>query len=199
MLKTVKRRSKAVGLELIVCSVSVLLFQLPFCHQSACLKTPSNDTDVVGYRVYSGTASRNYGSPVAVGNPTGRPSRAGDGVTYYFAATSIDREGDESDFRTRRLLWRRRAASGSAQRFDWLCDAVGRRHAGGIAGSAGGFSFSVSGSCQLSIPSSNPSDEPGQTGFPCRPTRAVHFHGHERRQMRQCFYRRFTFRLELNL
>jgi len=28
----------------------------------------SNDTDVVGYRVYSGTASRNYGSPVAVGN-----------------------------------------------------------------------------------------------------------------------------------
>ena len=77
------------------------LSQLPVvAAQSVVLAwVPSSSTNVVGYRIYYGTASLNYYSQVTVGN-TNRAAVSGlaDGVTYYFAATSIDNAGDESAF-----------------------------------------------------------------------------------------------------
>jgi len=194
MLKTVKRRSKPLDFELIVCSVSVLLFQLPvLATQSVVLEwTPSNDTDVVGYRVYSGTASRNYGSPVAVGN-TNRTTISGlaDGVTYYFAATSIDSEGDESDFSNEAIIVAPSAASGFG--FSVSTGYVTRSAAATLAalpGSAGGFSFSVSGvaSYQYVVQSStNLTDwvsvQTNTAPFTFTDTNAA--------KLRQCFYRTF--------
>ena len=58
----------------------------------------SADPDVSGYKIYFGTSSRNYGSPVIVGNTTSCTiSNLSDGVTYYFAATAMD-SSSESDY-----------------------------------------------------------------------------------------------------
>jgi fibronectin type 3 domain-containing protein len=60
---------------------------------------PSSDPGAVGYKVYFGSASGNYTNSITVGNVTSFivPGLA-DGTTYYFAATTYDEEGDESDF-----------------------------------------------------------------------------------------------------
>src|ERR1039457_879598 len=101
MSEIVCRGTKHIVFELILCGVSVLLSPLPVAAaQSAVLAwIPSSSTNVVGYRIYYGTASLNYYSQVTVGN-TNRAAVSGlaDGVTYYFAATSIDNAGDESAF-----------------------------------------------------------------------------------------------------
>lgn len=60
---------------------------------------PSPDTNVIGYNIYYGTASRSYTNEVSLGNISSATiSGLVGGVTYYFAATSYDATGDESDF-----------------------------------------------------------------------------------------------------
>jgi len=56
-------------------------------------------TNVTGYRVYYGVASRNYSNSVVAGNVTTNtvPGLAG-GVTYFFAVTAYDARGLESTF-----------------------------------------------------------------------------------------------------
>ena len=101
MSETVCRGTKHIVVELILSSVLMWLSQLPVvAAQNVVLAwIPSSSTNVVGYRIYYGTASLNYSSQVTVGN-TNRAAVSGlaDGVTYYFAATSIDNAGDESAF-----------------------------------------------------------------------------------------------------
>ncbi len=60
---------------------------------------PSRDTDVVGYKVYYGTAREDLTAGLMVGNVT-RTTINGlaNGTTYYFAAVSFDAVGDESVF-----------------------------------------------------------------------------------------------------
>jgi hypothetical protein len=118
--------------KLILCSLPVLLLQLPvLATQSVVLAwIPSNDTNVVSYRIYYGTVSLNYVSNVTVGN-TNQVTISGlaGGVTYYFAATSIDNTGNESLFSNEAVYT---VPSAAAQLT-------------ALPGSAGGFSFSVSG------------------------------------------------------
>lgn len=60
---------------------------------------PSPDTNVIGYNIYYGTASRAYTNEISLGNNTSATiSDLVGGVTYYFAATAYDAAGDESDF-----------------------------------------------------------------------------------------------------
>ena len=60
---------------------------------------PSPDTNVIGYNLYYGTSSRGYTNEISLGNTTSATiSGLVGGVTYYFAATSYDATGDESDF-----------------------------------------------------------------------------------------------------
>lgn len=54
---------------------------------------------VAGYKVYFGTASRVYGSPIDVGNQTNYTVIGLDyGVKYYFAVTAYDFDGNESGY-----------------------------------------------------------------------------------------------------
>lgn len=60
---------------------------------------PSPDTDVVGYTIYYGTASRTYTNTVTLGNVTnGAVTGLQPGITYYFAVTALNDIGLESEF-----------------------------------------------------------------------------------------------------
>ncbi len=60
---------------------------------------PNQEPDLAGYKLYYGTSSRSYSQNVNVGNLT-LYTLAGlqAGVTYYFAVTAYDTEGNESDY-----------------------------------------------------------------------------------------------------
>lgn len=61
----------------------------------------STDPTVVGYNVYSGTASRSYTNTAQAQNSTSLTvSNLTPGVTYYFAATTYNIAGLESDYST---------------------------------------------------------------------------------------------------
>ncbi len=61
--------------------------------------TPSTGTNIAGYHVYYGAASRTYTNMVFIANATNTTiSGLTDGVTYYFAATAVDNSGLEGDY-----------------------------------------------------------------------------------------------------
>ncbi len=87
--------------KFIMCAAELWLASVPLeAGQSVVLAwSPSISTDVVGYRIYYGTASGNYMDQVAVGSTNSTTiSDLADGATYYFAATSLDEAGNESPF-----------------------------------------------------------------------------------------------------
>lgn len=60
---------------------------------------PNRETNLAGYRLYYGTASRTYETRIDVGNVTTyRLTGLLDGVTYYLAVTAYDQQGRESDY-----------------------------------------------------------------------------------------------------
>ncbi len=60
---------------------------------------PSADTSVVGYKIYYGVASHGYSNSVDVGNVTNTTiTGLSENVTYFFAATTYNASGVESDF-----------------------------------------------------------------------------------------------------
>lgn len=60
---------------------------------------PSTGTNVVGYYVYYGCASRHYTNKFSVGSATTATiSGLVEDTTYFFTATAYDATGDESDF-----------------------------------------------------------------------------------------------------
>jgi hypothetical protein len=60
---------------------------------------PNTETDLAGYRIHYGSASRNYDQVMDVGDNTScTVSGLVEGRTYYFAATAVNREDIESDF-----------------------------------------------------------------------------------------------------
>ncbi|HZF01296.1 MAG TPA: fibronectin type III domain-containing protein, partial [Methylomirabilota bacterium] len=60
---------------------------------------PSPSQNVAGYKIYYGTSSGSYITAVPVANLTNVTIRGlNGGTTYYFAATSYDSTGAESDF-----------------------------------------------------------------------------------------------------
>jgi hypothetical protein len=54
--------------------------------------------DVAGYKIYFGTASHLYGSPINAGNKTTFTFTGLDDGTYYFSVTAYDTAGNESGF-----------------------------------------------------------------------------------------------------
>ena len=59
----------------------------------------STDSDLGGYKVYYGTASRDYDVSLNVGNWTNCTiSSLEQGETYYFAVTAYNTEGSESGY-----------------------------------------------------------------------------------------------------
>jgi len=59
---------------------------------------PSISPNIYGYKVYVGSGSRNYGTPITIGNQTEHTVTGLAAGTYYFAVTAFDGDGNESDF-----------------------------------------------------------------------------------------------------
>jgi hypothetical protein len=60
---------------------------------------PNTESDLMGYKLYVGTSSGVYGSPIDVGNFTDYEVRNLEpGRTYYFSVTAYDLSGNESSF-----------------------------------------------------------------------------------------------------
>jgi hypothetical protein len=60
---------------------------------------PKNGSDIAGYRIYYGTCSGIYTSRIDAGKVSNvKISDLNKGQTYYFAATTYDHKGNESNF-----------------------------------------------------------------------------------------------------
>ncbi|HLD89562.1 MAG TPA: hypothetical protein VI911_00840 [Patescibacteria group bacterium] len=66
---------------------------------------PNTETNLKGYKIYYGSATRSYTMGIDVGLPATKDGRVTytvvgvpDGVTLYFAATAYDTDGFESDY-----------------------------------------------------------------------------------------------------
>jgi hypothetical protein len=75
-----------------------LTVAMPTSTGTATLSWDANsETNVAGYKVYMGTQSGGYGTPLAVGNATTYTiGNLTGGRTYYFSVTAVDTEGTES-------------------------------------------------------------------------------------------------------
>ncbi|KAA3659538.1 MAG: fibronectin type III domain-containing protein, partial [Calditrichaeota bacterium] len=59
----------------------------------------NSESDLAGYKIHVGTASRNYSKVIDVGQQTGYSITLDEsGVTYFFAVTAYDTAGNESAF-----------------------------------------------------------------------------------------------------
>lgn len=58
----------------------------------------NSETDLSGYRVYYGTASRNYGLPIPVSGTQYSFNAMQADVTYYIAVSAVDTSGNESGY-----------------------------------------------------------------------------------------------------
>ena len=79
--------------------LSLLFYSIDSAAQVRLAWNPNTESDLGGYRIYYGTASRSYGSPVNVGRVTSYPlTGLSPGVRYYFAVTAYDTADNESGF-----------------------------------------------------------------------------------------------------
>jgi hypothetical protein len=58
----------------------------------------STSSNISGYKVYVGTASRTYGTPVSIGNLTSYTVSSLTAGTYYFTVTAVNASGYESGY-----------------------------------------------------------------------------------------------------
>ncbi|HOD36554.1 MAG TPA: fibronectin type III domain-containing protein [Syntrophales bacterium] len=99
--REIGRFLSAISFAILAISIFSLPVAAPAVHAAQIsLEWDANDEpDLEGYRIYYGTSSGNYTASVDIGNNTHCViSNLEQGVTYYFAATAYDGEGNESGF-----------------------------------------------------------------------------------------------------
>ena len=95
-----KRHSCFFGyIPLFVLALTFLLAQYALAARIKLAWDPNTEPDVVGYKVYFGTSSRNYGPPIDVQYVTVYALKSlTKGQRYYIAVTAYDSSGYESGF-----------------------------------------------------------------------------------------------------
>jgi Fibronectin type III domain/Dockerin type I domain len=90
---------RIVGLGAVVFIILMLLFPTVAQAGDVALKWNSNsESDLGGYKIYFGTASRTYRAPVVVGKQTSYTLSQLPAGKYYFAVTAYNAAGLESAF-----------------------------------------------------------------------------------------------------
>ena len=94
------RYSKLKCFSVIVCILLILgLLVVDSKAANVILSWDANtEADLAGYKVYFGTSSRNYGSPIAVGIQTTYTVQGLAPGTYFFGVKAYDTSGNESGF-----------------------------------------------------------------------------------------------------
>jgi len=85
--------------RLTISLLSLLLFntQIGYGASINLIWNSNEEADLSGYKIYYGTSSGNYGSPIDVGNVTSfELSGLIEGITYYMALTAYDTSNNES-------------------------------------------------------------------------------------------------------
>ena len=114
---------------LFVVCLSLVSLEKAFASSLTLSWNASESAEVAGYDVYYGTNSGNYPSMINVGDATSVTiTNLAPGVTYYFAATAYDAEGDQSAF---------------SGQISYLVPGLLTRAPGAAPGSAGKMQFSV--------------------------------------------------------
>ena len=94
----ITKAGKRMG-KILIAITFLLLFFTPADAAYLDLAWDANTEPVAGYRIYYGTASREYVDSIDVGNTTTYLlDGLLEGVTYYIAVTAYDVYGNESDF-----------------------------------------------------------------------------------------------------
>ncbi len=89
---------KSIVISLIL-FLTLLFFSIESVAQIELAWDPNTEPDIAGYRVYYGTASRAYGTPINVGNVTTYTlNDLSPRVVYYVAVTAYNMANDESDY-----------------------------------------------------------------------------------------------------
>ena len=82
-----------------VITLALVLPTLSFAGSATVSWKGNTESDLSGYKIYYGTASRSYGPPVPVGKVTQHTlANLTDGKTYYFGVTALDYSGNESGY-----------------------------------------------------------------------------------------------------
>jgi len=85
-----------------LCFIPAILYLIPsfLWAGSATVQWQANpETDLKDYKVYKGTASRSYGTPLPVGTVTSYTfNNLAEGVTHYFTVTAVDTYNNESGY-----------------------------------------------------------------------------------------------------
>ena len=80
-------------------ALALVLPTLSFAGSATISWRANTESDLSGYRVYYGTASRSYGPPVPAGKVTQYTlANLTNGKTYYFGVTALDFSGNESGY-----------------------------------------------------------------------------------------------------
>lgn len=78
----------------------LVLGMIAFAHGATVELTwnANTESDLAGYKLYSGTASGQYGAPIELGKVTSYQFQLNPtvGTAYYFAVTAFDTSGNES-------------------------------------------------------------------------------------------------------
>ncbi|MFZ5770719.1 MAG: hypothetical protein ACOY4W_04760 [Thermodesulfobacteriota bacterium] len=109
-----RRFKRVLGAVILAGMVATLLLAIYALCQAASAKfgwSQNTETNLAGYKIYYGMASRDYTTFVDVGNPaavngqvTATLSGFTAGETYYFAATAYDTNSYESDY-SNEVVW----------------------------------------------------------------------------------------------
>ena len=127
---------------------------------------PNVEQNVSGYKVYNGTASRNYSGSVDVGNWTSCVmSGLEPGRTYYFAAKAYNATGSESDYSSEVVYSAPAACSFSLSPASQTYSSSGG--AGSVSVSAGSTCSwtAVSGASWLTVTAGSSGAGPGTVSF----------------------------------
>ena len=83
---------------ILIIAVFISINNLAYSFQLSLAWDPCTEPDIAGYKIYYGTASKNYTFSVDVGEfVEATISGLDQGKKYYFAATSYDLDGNESN------------------------------------------------------------------------------------------------------
>ena len=88
---------------LVTCSLLILFLSyasIALAGEATLSWNANNETDLAGYKIYYGTSSGQYGTPIDVGNKTTHNLTGLSKGELFFAVTAYDTSGNQSGFST---------------------------------------------------------------------------------------------------